>query len=134
MAYDLPPSDLTESIISAVWQHVEFELEPIRAELLERLEEPSEEEVWARAERIAEDAIDTGWSAELIEQCERGLMQAHELFLRAAEQCLEATDDLGANGRESWVARAIRHQLAFDAVWDTLDEWHGVERMTVREG
>jgi hypothetical protein len=121
------PSELAASIISAVGQHVEFELEPIRAELLQRLEEPSDEYIWPRAERIAAHAIGAAWSVELVEQCERGLAEAHELFLRAAGHCLEAADELGSSGAESWIARAIRHRLAFDVVWATLDERHGVE-------
>ncbi len=121
------PPELAGEIIPAVTNKAELDLEPIRAELLTRLEEPSEEYIWPRAERIAEDAIDSIWPAELHEQCAQGLQRAHEQFLRAAAQCLDAADDLEANGRESWIARAVRHHFAFEAVWDTLDERHGVE-------
>jgi hypothetical protein len=121
------PSELTAHIVSAVNRHVDFDLAPIKAELLERLEEPSDEYVWVRAETIAEDVIDSTWPEELIAQCEKGLAEARADFLIAATRCEEAVDDLRANGRESWIARAVRHRLAFDTAWNTLDERHGVQ-------
>lgn len=104
-----------------------FDLEPLRAALLERVEEPSAEYIWPRAERIVEDTIDTAWAAELLEQCERALEEARADFLATACRCDEAADDLRLNGRESWIAKAIRHRLAFETAWDTLDDRHGVE-------
>lgn len=140
------PALLRETVISAVRDRAGFDLAPIRAGLLARLmrpvgkagpvEEagqladvgPSEAYVWPREERIAEDVIDAAWSDELIEACRRGLAETHEFFLRSAACCLEADADLTAKGCESWIAGAIRHQLAFDAVWDTLDDRHRIER------
>ena len=58
---------------------------------------------------------------ELIAQCEQALDKAHDDFLVAAAHCREA------NGRESWIAGAIRHHLAQETVWNTLDERYGVE-------
>ena len=121
------PPELAMDIISAVSSHVEFDLEPLGADLLERLEEPSEEYIWPRAERIVEDAIDSSWAPELVAQCAQTLDQAHDYFLVAAAHCREASEDLEANGRESWIAGAIRHHLAYETAWNTLDERHGVE-------
>jgi hypothetical protein len=121
------PPELAMNIISAVSSHVEFDLVPLRANLLERLEEPSEEYIWPRAERIVEDGIDSSWAPELLAQCEQALEKAHDEFLVSAAHCREASDDLQLNGRESWIAGAIRHHLAFETAWETLDERHGVE-------
>jgi hypothetical protein len=120
----LPPKpvELAEGIICSVNRHVEFDLTPIRAELAERLREPSEEYIWPRAERIASDAIEAVWSEELVEQCARALAEAHEEFLVAAARCLEAADELEHKGRESWIAGAVLHRVAFDAAWDVLAE------------
>ncbi len=121
------PPELAMDIISAVSSHVEFDLGPLRTDLLERLEGPSEEYIWARAERIVEDAVDSSWAPELVAQCEQALAKAHDDFLVAAAHCLEAAEDLEAHGRESWIAGAIRHHLAHETAWNTLDERHGVE-------
>jgi len=56
----------------------------------------------------------------------QALAQAHGRLLRAAAQCLDAAEDLEANGAESWIAKAVRHHFAFETVWDTLDERHCV--------
>ena len=117
---------LAQGIIAAVNQTVEIDLELVKNELLAKLEEPSDEYIWPRAQGIAADAIDATWPAELVEQCERGLEHAHELFLRGAAACREAEDDLASRRLESWIAGAIRHRLAFDVCWDTLDDRHGV--------
>jgi len=132
MAPETPPTmppaspELAMEIVSAVARHVKFDLEPLRRQLLERLEEQSEDDIWERAERIVEDAIDSTWPEELAAQCEQGLEAAREDFLVAAARCEEAADELRLKGGESWIAGAIRHRLAFDTAWETLDERHGV--------
>src|SRR5436190_6119910 len=129
MSIDGRPADPARAaeLISAVARHVEFDLQPLRAELLERLGAPSNECIWERAERIVEHAIDVSWWPEVVAQCERGLHAAREDFLVAAAQCNDAAAELQRKGRESWIAAAIRHRLAFDAAWRTLDERHAVE-------
>lgn len=109
-------------IASGIRRRVDFDLDPIRAELRERLAEPSDEVIWERAERIATESVGDYWSGELEEQCARALGDVHEEFLVNAVRCLEAGEMLEAEGRESWVAGAVIHQLAFDAVWDVLTE------------
>jgi hypothetical protein len=116
------PPELADAIASAVARHVTIDLGPICAELEARLAQPSEEYVWPRAERLASDAIDALWSGELVEQCARGLAEAHDEFLRAAAACLEAAAELEREGREAWIARAMIHLLAFDASWAALCE------------
>jgi len=116
------PPELADAIVTAVAGQVTLDLGPICAELEARLAEPSEEYVWPRAERLASDAIDALWSGELLEQCARGLAEAHDGFLRAAATCLEATAELERAGRESWIARAMIHRLASDASWAALAE------------
>ncbi|HZO95876.1 MAG TPA: hypothetical protein VFB42_00740 [Gaiellaceae bacterium] len=137
MATDTPPPapgpspELADDVISAVARHVEVDLAPVEAELLERLEEPApdppREAVLERAERLACEAIDTTRSDELVAECARGLAGAREHFLAAARCCDEAAEELRARRGDSWIARAIRHRLAFEAVWDTVDERHGVQ-------
>lgn len=121
------PAELAMNIIFAVTGHVEFEIEPLRSDLLEKLEEPFDEYIWPHAERIVEDAIDSAWLPELLAQCERAAGKAHDEFLAMASRCLEAVEDLEQNGRDSWIAGAVRHHLAFETAWATLDERHGVE-------
>ena len=121
------PAEMAMNIISCVTSHVEFDLRPLQADLLEKLEEPSEEYIWPRAERIVEDAIDSSWAPELVAQCEQALDKAHDALLVMAARCREAGEDLQANGRDSWIAGAVRHDLAVRTAWDTVDEQHGVE-------
>jgi hypothetical protein len=116
------PVELAEDLVCAVGRHLRFDLAPLRAELAERLREPSEEYVWPRAERIVSDLIDSVWSQELVDQCERAVADAHEGFLVAAARCLGLADELATEGREAWIAGAMRHRLAFDATWDVLAE------------
>jgi hypothetical protein len=125
------PPELAEAIASEVARHVTVDLAPICAELEARLAEPSDEYVWPRAERLASDAIDALWSGELVEQCARGLAEAHDGFLCAAATCLEATAELERAGREAWIARAMIHRLAFDAGCAAVTE---TERLDGEEG
>ena len=46
----------------------------------------------------------------------------HELYLEQAAQVLEAQDDLQANGGDSWIARAVQYEQAFQLAWEVLDE------------
>jgi len=126
------PPELAAQIITAVYGHVEFELASLRAHLLERLDEPSDEYIWERAERIVADEIDATSAAELVAQCGRALSRAVDDLVQFGEGCRDALDDLQQNRAESWIFGAIRHQLAFDTAWDTLDERHGVERHECR--
>jgi hypothetical protein len=121
------PEWLRQDMTIAVMRHVDFDLEPVKKGLLGRLEKPSTEYIWARAERVAPEEIDSRCGAELVEQCERALAGARDDFLHAAQRCGEALDDLANHGGASWVAGAVRYRLAFDACWDSLDERHGVE-------
>jgi hypothetical protein len=128
------PSDRAAAIVGAVAAHVELDLAPIRDAVRHGLAGPSEEFVCERAERIAAGAIETLSADELLEQCERGLGEAHESFLITAERCREAAEDLARNGSEAWIARAIRHRLAFDAAWDAMTETGHVVEMEWNPG
>jgi len=119
------PPELAEDIVRAVGRHVRFDLRPVRAAVVARLAEPDHEDIWPRAERLAGEAIDEEWAAELLEECERALAEAHEGFLVRAARCLEAAEKLESDGLESWIAGTIRHRLAFDASWETLTEQGG---------
>jgi len=109
-------------IASGVRRRIEFDLDPIRAELRRRLAEPSDEYIWVRADRIAADAIRQCWSGELEEQCARALGDVHDEFLVSAARCLEAGEVLEAEGHRAWLAKGVIHQLAFDAVWDVIGD------------
>ena len=50
------------------------------------------------------------------------LADVHELYLVQAARVLEAQQDLHDNGSESWIARAVMHQQAFQLAWDVLEE------------
>ncbi len=114
------PPELAAKIIHAVWQHVEFDNAPIRRELRRRLKEPSDEYIWPRAEDIAADEISTVWAHELVEQCERSLEAAGDDLAALGADVEAIEDDLTEYGRESWIAKAIRHQIAFEAAWDVI--------------
>jgi hypothetical protein len=122
------PENWEESgwIVSVVRRGVELDLETVKADLLEKLEEPSDEYIWIRAERIAGDSIDTLWGPTLLEQCASGLAGARDVFLAMADRCSMAAEELQQQGLESWVVRAVRHELGVSACFDTLDERHGV--------
>jgi hypothetical protein len=114
------PPERASAIVGAVVRHVGLDLAPIRAAVVAGLAEPSAEFIGARAEAIAEAAVVEKWAEELVDHCRSGLAQAHESFLLTASRCLEAAEDLEHHGAESWIARAVRHRLAFDAAWDAL--------------
>jgi len=114
------PCELAANIIQAVWQHVEFDNAPIRREVRRRLKEPSEEFIWPRAEDIAIDEISSAWPVELVEQCERSLEAAGDELAALGADVMAIGDDLTEYGRESWIAKAIRHQIAFDAAWHVI--------------
>ena len=116
------PPELAAQIVAAVSEHVEFELAPLKAQLREQLEEPSEEYIWERAERVVRDEIDASWRLEVRAQCGRALAKAVDDVPQVAEQCRDALEDLRQNGRESWIYGAIRHHLAFETAWEVLNE------------
>jgi hypothetical protein len=116
------PPELAAQIVAAVSEHVEFELAPLEAHLREQLEEPSEEYIWERAERIVRDEIDASWMPEVVAQCERALAEALQDLALVPEQRRGALEDLRRNGRESWIYGAIRHHLAFETTWEVLTE------------
>jgi hypothetical protein len=116
------PPELAEDIVAMAGRYLGFDLGPVRLALGERLAEPDEEYVWPRAERIAGELIDAHWPSELLDECERALAEAHEAFLVRAGRCRDEAEALERDGRESWIAQALRHRLAFDAAWDVITE------------
>ncbi len=73
------------------------------------------------AERIAGEVVDDSWG-DMSGDCDRALADVHELYLVQAARVLEAQRDLHDNGAESWIARAVMHQQAFQLAWDVLEE------------
>ena len=82
-----------------------------------------------QAERIISDVsfrveVDRGRLRELI--AARFVPGAHWHDLMEAErvagEVVEAQADLHDNGAESWIARAVMHQQAFQLAWDVLEE------------
>lgn len=73
------------------------------------------------AERLATEAVRDRWQA-LEEACERALGDVHESYLVQASYVLEALEELRERGVESWIARALIHDRAFNLAWNVLDD------------
>jgi hypothetical protein len=125
------PPELAGRIGHDVARRVDLDLEPIRAQLRSQLREASDEYIWERAERLAGEAIGRLWSAGLEDQCRHALDSVHEQYLLDAGHCLKTATVLEQERSESWIARAVIHQLAFDAVWDVLGEDELAEELGV---
>jgi hypothetical protein len=133
-----PPTreNVAGRIVSDVCGRIEFDREPVRERLRDGLREPDDEYIWPRAERIAGDALREFWVDRLEEQCRVGLEHARETALAQAMGCLDARDELGARGRDSWIAQAVIHTFAFDVaaeVFETNPEF-GVESFPLDDG
>jgi hypothetical protein len=117
-----PVSEQEILIVHDVARRVEFDLEPIREALRDRLRESSDEYIWERADGIAGAALRERWSDELEDACVRALGKVHDERLVAAGRCLEFSMALRAGGSETWFSRAVLHQIGFSAVADVLEE------------
>ena len=115
-----PPKD-AERIILDVSSRIEVDRDRLRGLISARFEPGAGSNDLIEAERIAGEVLDDAWG-ELTSDCDQALADVRELYLVQAARVLEAQEDLHDHGSESWIARAVMHQQAFQLAWDVLDE------------
>lgn len=115
-----PPKD-AERIIFDVSSRVELDHDLLRAQVSERFEPGAHWHDLIEAESVAGEVVLDAWG-EIAADCDRACANVRELYLVQAARVVEAQQDLHENGSESWIARAVMHQHAFELAWDVLDE------------
>jgi hypothetical protein len=117
----MQPPKQAERIVFDVSSRIEVDRDRLRAVIGERFKADAEGNDLIEAERIASEVVDDAWG-ELSLDCDQALADVRELYLVQAARVLEAQQDLHEHGAESWIARAVMHQQAFQLAWDVLDE------------
>ena len=117
----MQPPKHAERIAFDVSSRIEVDRDRFRAAIGARFEPDAEGNDLIEAERIASEVVDDAWG-ELSLDCDQALADVRELYLVQAARVLEAQEELHERGAESWIARAVMHQQAFQLAWDVLDE------------
>jgi hypothetical protein len=120
----LPPTppELATRIIGDTAEHVRVPREELAARVATEIRDGDVTDPMIDGEEIAGAIFDGRWSAdELIETYTRALQQVRADYMRHAELISTVLGDLQAEGRGSWIARALRHRFAFDVTWEALD-------------
>lgn len=73
------------------------------------------------AERVSGEVVADAWE-DIATDCQEALADVREQYLVQAARVIEAQNDLQDHGVESWIARAVIHDVAFGLAWDILDE------------
>ena len=115
-----PPQD-ADRIISDVASRIEVDRARLGELIAERFVPGAYWHDLIEAERVAGEVVEDAWD-DISGDCDRALADVHELYLVHAARVLEAQEDLHDNGSESWIARAVMHQQAFQLAWDVLEE------------
>jgi hypothetical protein len=115
-----PPQD-ADRIISDVASRIEVDRARLGELIAERFVPGAYWHDLIEAERVAGEVVEVAWD-DISGDCDRALADVHELYLVHAARVLEAQEDLHDNGSESWIARAVMHQQAFQLAWDVLEE------------
>ena len=115
-----PPQD-ADRIISDVASRIEVDRARLGELIAERFVPGAYWHDLIEAERVAGEVVEDAWD-DISGDCDRALADVHELYLVHAARVLEAQEDLHDNGAESWIARAVMHQQAFQLAWDVLEE------------
>ncbi len=115
-----PPQD-AERIIFDVSSRVEVDRDRLRELVGDRFVSGAHWHDLIEAERVAGEVVADAWD-DISGDCDLALADVHELYLVQAARVLEAHEDLHDNGAESWIARAVMHQQAFQLAWDVLEE------------
>lgn len=115
-----PPQE-AERIIFDVSSRVVIDEERLRTAVSARFVPGAHWHDLMEAERVAGEVVADEWG-DVAAACDQALAEVHELYLGQAASVLEAKEDLRENGADSWIARAVRYQRAFNLAWDVLDE------------
>ena len=117
----MQPPEHAERIISDVASRIEVDRARLRELIGDRFVPGAYWHDLIEAERVAGEVVEDAWD-DISGDCDRALADVHELYLVQAARVLEAQEDLHDNGAESWIARAVMHQQAFQLAWDVLEE------------
>lgn len=99
-----------------------------------RLREGNHWNTMIAADEIATEEVDGLWFDEgLADAYGRALAEVHEQYLADAMRVRETIAALDEDGRESWIAGAIGHRLAFDVAWQAQDALGLLERFDADE-
>jgi hypothetical protein len=116
------PPDFAHRLIADTASRVRFPVERLAVQIAEELRDSDHWHPLIHGEELAGRAVDELWHEEgLGSAYERALAEVHEEYVTRAARVLEVADDLLKAGRESWIARALRHQFAFDTSWEAQD-------------
>ena len=119
----LPPTppELAARIISDTVAELRIAVEPLAARVADRLD-ADHRQAMTRGEEIAAEEVDELWDeAQLAHAYARALAKVGETYLRHVALIDEVAGDLEREGRDSWIAQALRHRFACDATWEALD-------------
>jgi hypothetical protein len=116
------PPEFAFQLIADTANSVRFPVERLAAQIADELRDGDHSHPLMHGEELAGRAVDELWHEEgLGSAYERALAEVHEEYVARAARVLDVADDLVTAGRESWIARALRHQFAFDASWEAQD-------------
>jgi hypothetical protein len=116
------PPEFAYRLIADTADRVRFPVERLAAQIADQLRDSAHRHPLIHGEELAGKAVDELWHEEDLGRAyARALAEVHEEYVTRAARVLEVADDLVTAGRESWIARALRHQFAFAASWEAQD-------------
>jgi hypothetical protein len=116
------PPERAARIASEAAQRVQVDEESLRPAVRELMRTRPDDFIWIAAEESALSLLRDSWTDELSDEIVRALGAVHEQRLAEAESVLEALDDLEEHGRDSWAAKAVLANFAFNIAYDIVDE------------
>lgn len=118
----LTPPEFAYQVIADTANRVRFPVEQLAAKVADVLRNGDDPGSLIDGEELAEREVDELWYEEdLGAAYGRALAEVHQEYIARAARVLDIADDLVTEGRESWIAKALRHQFAFDASWEAQD-------------
>src|SRR3989442_11083865 len=122
MKRDAPSNpELRSRIAGDAVRRVKLDIAPLVERVAARLRESDHWNPMIAADEIATDEVGSLWYDEnLADAYGRALAEVHEQYLADAMRVRETIEALDEDGRESWIAHAIGHRLAFDVAWEAM--------------
>ena len=116
------PPEFAYQLIADTANRVRFPVEQLAAHIADELRDSDHWHPHIHGEELAKREIDELWDMEdLGKAYARALTEVHEEYLARTERVLDVAEDLVTAGPDSWIAKALRHQFAFDASWEAQD-------------
>jgi hypothetical protein len=115
------PLEFRERLVADAAARVRIDVARLVAQVASSLRGSDGRRDIIEAEELATHAVDDIWCAEdLADAYARALTDIREQYLADAVRVQEVAASLEADGRDSWVASALRYHFAFDVAWKAL--------------